>query len=66
MRWLVPIAIILILAACVEQPAEKPTPTGELGVPEETETGLETMPEFEETGEDTSLTGQPMDLGSLI
>jgi len=66
MRWLVPIAIILILAACIKQPAQQPTPTGELGVPEETETGLETMPEYQETGEESTLTGEPMDLGSLI
>ena len=61
-------ALLVISAACVKPPAQAPEAgeeLGELGVQEEAGAGLDTMPEYT-SEEETSLVGEPVELGSLI
>lgn len=66
MKSLAVILILLLLAGCVERPAEPEQPViseGSLGIGE-AESGLEEMPL--DSGSDGSLTGQQVDLGSIL
>ena len=65
MKLSVLLIILLLLSACVKGPAETPTGEGsELGIGEAEGTGLEELPE--DTSDEESLIGQPIDLGSII
>jgi hypothetical protein len=56
--------ILLLLSACVEQKETPPTEVDELGMGTIDEPALEELPE--DTTQDDSLLGEPMDLGSII